>query len=144
MKYRSQSTANGNACGLSGVPRLAASGIQIGAARLSVPKGTSVLTRRALPQLADDVGVSLRERAAVAGRRSDERLRIVGASLRIFDDAVLHAVDAVTGRDGRRRRRGELARRDGFDAAFISIEPQSDCIISFVQLMAGAAAAMPL
>ena len=32
----------------------------------------------------------------------------------------------------------------GFDAVFISIEPQSDCIIRFVQLMAGAAAAMPL
>ena len=32
----------------------------------------------------------------------------------------------------------------GFDAAFISIEPQSDCIIRFVQLMAGAAAEMPL
>src|SRR5216110_1477919 len=32
----------------------------------------------------------------------------------------------------------------GFDAMFSSIEPQIDCIISFVQLMAGAAAAMPL
>ena len=31
----------------------------------------------------------------------------------------------------------------GFDAAFISIEPQNDCIIRFVQLIAGAAAAMP-
>ena len=31
----------------------------------------------------------------------------------------------------------------GFDAVFISIEPQSDCISRFVQLMAGAADAMP-
>ena len=32
----------------------------------------------------------------------------------------------------------------GFDVVFISIEPQSDCIIRLVQLMAGAADAMPL
>ena len=31
----------------------------------------------------------------------------------------------------------------GFEAAFISIEPQNDCIIRFVQLIAGAAATMP-
>ena len=31
----------------------------------------------------------------------------------------------------------------GFDAAFICIEPHSDCISRFVQLMAGAAEAMP-
>jgi hypothetical protein len=31
----------------------------------------------------------------------------------------------------------------GFDAAFISIDPHSDCISRFVQLTAGAADAMP-
>ena len=57
-----------------------------------------------------DVGFG--KRAAVAGRRADQRLRVVGAALRIFDDAVLHAVDAVARGDRRGRRRRQLARGD--------------------------------
>ena len=111
-KYRNQSSEMPNACGLSGVPALPHSAFR------SAPRGSpyhrklSVRASRTLPQLPNHLRVGVGERAALSGGRSDERLGVVGAALRIFDDAVLDAVDGVTGGDRGRGRGGKLARRD--------------------------------
>ena len=59
-----------------------------------MPNEAAVLRPRALPCLANHLGVGFRERI-VAHLRDDERLRIISAVEGIINDAVLHAIVAV-------------------------------------------------
>src|SRR5215467_12513327 len=136
MKYLSQSTENGNACGLSGVPRLAASAFR------SAPRDCPYQSR--LPSSRVGPCHSLRMMSAsacvnVPQSPADVPMSAFGSYVHRFGSSMTpsltpsmasHAATAAV------VAAASLHDAIGFDAVFICIEPQSDCIIRFVQLIA--------
>src|SRR5262245_29156564 len=138
MKYFNQSTEKANACGCKGVPRVGANGVR------SAPQG--IPYQRKLPSSFVGPCQSFRIRSTSACVNAphcpeDVPKSAFGSKVQLFGfsrtpsftpSMASHAATAAA------VAAASLHWDTGFDAAFICIEPQSDCIMSLGQLIAGA------
>jgi hypothetical protein len=144
MKYRSQSMANPNACGWSGVPRVAASGLRsvprIGPYHSGPPsrrRGPSQILRM---MSASTCVITPHSPACVPMRPFGSNVQRRGSSITPSLTPSLPSHAAIAAEVAA----ASLHDATGFALVFISIVPQNDCINRFVQLIAGAADTMPL